>query len=93
MPREGRLAHARNIALAELKSMLPSDFVIMIDMDIVGWDVAGVLESFSTWSHLSTPRALLRSTNLTRNTSTGNVIVLFAYSAFLLLDRPELGLV
>lgn len=47
MPREGRLAIARNLALDELSTMPVTDYVIMIDMDIVGWDINGVLDSFS----------------------------------------------
>lgn len=47
MPREGRIAHARNIALKELYTLPPTDYVIMIDLDILGWDNQGILDSFS----------------------------------------------
>lgn len=47
MPREGRLALARNLALAELSTMPVTDYVIMIDMDIIGWDINGIIDSFS----------------------------------------------
>lgn len=47
MPREGRLAIARNLALDELSTMPLTDYVIMIDMDIIGWDINGILDSFS----------------------------------------------
>ena len=48
MPREGRLAAARNKALEALYK-LPSktDYVIVIDLDIVGFDPNGVADSFA----------------------------------------------
>ena len=42
MPREGRLAGARNLALRELYKLPRTDYVIMIDLDILGWDMKGV---------------------------------------------------
>lgn len=47
LPREGRLAMSRNDGLAVLRSRPPTDFVVMIDMDIVGWDMKGLIDSFS----------------------------------------------
>ena len=42
MPREGRLSEARNLALYELYKLPRTDYVIMIDLDILGWDMKGV---------------------------------------------------
>ena len=42
MPREGRLSEARNLALRELYKLPRTDYVIMIDLDILGWDMKGV---------------------------------------------------
>ena len=47
MPREGRMALARNVGLRELRKLPKTDFVIMVDMDILGWDLAAVVRSFS----------------------------------------------
>jgi hypothetical protein len=44
--REGRIASVRNYALQELSKLPATDFVIMIDMDIIGFNVPGVLDSF-----------------------------------------------
>lgn len=46
LPREGRIAMARNLALRELRKRTQTDYVIVIDMDIVGWDLGGVQDSF-----------------------------------------------
>lgn len=46
MPREGRIAHARNIVLQEYQKGLPTEYIIQIDLDIVGWDLGGVRDSF-----------------------------------------------
>jgi len=48
IPREGRIAKARNVAMDALAALpTQSQFVIAIDMDILGWDPNGVLDSFS----------------------------------------------
>eukprot|EP01035_Chromulina_nebulosa_P017041 gene17041-22550_t len=44
LPREGRITFARNIVLDQLKS---TDYVISIDLDIIGWDLHGIVNSFS----------------------------------------------
>ena len=41
LPREGRLGIARNYGLEKLHSLPPTDYVIMIDLDILGWDNQG----------------------------------------------------
>lgn len=46
LPREGRIAMARNLALREFRRRLRTDYVIVVDMDIVGWDLGGVQDSF-----------------------------------------------
>jgi hypothetical protein len=49
MPREGRLAEARNIGLRELHRISetePTEYVIVIDLDVLGWDPHGVADSF-----------------------------------------------
>lgn len=51
LPREGRIAYARNAALRELRQKPRTDFVINIDMDVLGWNPYGVLDSFSKASH------------------------------------------
>lgn len=51
LPREGRIAYARNAALRELRLKPRTDFVINIDMDVLGWNPYGVLDSFSKASH------------------------------------------
>jgi hypothetical protein len=47
MPREGHLAAARNMCLKEIARLGRTNYVINIDMDIVGWDLHGVADSFS----------------------------------------------
>lgn len=51
LPREGQLASARNVALdalyAEVRlSSAPPDFVLVLDLDVVGWDLKGLVDSF-----------------------------------------------
>ena len=46
MPREGKIAHARNIVLHEYQKGEPTEYIIQIDLDIVGWDLGGVRDSF-----------------------------------------------
>eukprot|EP00596_Hydrurales_sp_CCMP1899_P010462 CAMPEP_0119045718 /NCGR_PEP_ID=MMETSP1177-20130426/42157_1 /TAXON_ID=2985 /ORGANISM="Ochromonas sp, Strain CCMP1899" /LENGTH=318 /DNA_ID=CAMNT_0007017991 /DNA_START=344 /DNA_END=1301 /DNA_ORIENTATION=+ len=50
LPREGRLADARNVGLKELyrleKTGVKTEYVIIIDLDVLGWDPRGVLDSF-----------------------------------------------
>jgi hypothetical protein len=46
MPREGRLAEARNIGLRELHRLPPTEYVIVVDLDVLGWDPHGVADSF-----------------------------------------------
>ena len=47
LPREGRIAIARNIALdAYRNSNTTTDYLINLDMDVVGWDTGGVMDSF-----------------------------------------------
>ena len=48
MPREGRLAASRNKALQTLHKMSDkTDYVIVVDLDIVGFDPNGVADSFA----------------------------------------------
>ena len=47
MPREGRIAMTRNGALEALHNSTKTDYVIVIDLDIVGFDVDGVADSFA----------------------------------------------
>ena len=46
LPREGRISTVRNEALAAYRRGTPTDYIFMFDMDIVGWDRAGVQDSF-----------------------------------------------
>lgn len=54
MPREGRIAKARNVALEALfggaggagGGGAATEFVIVVDLDILGWDPNGVADSF-----------------------------------------------
>ena len=46
MSREGRLAIARNVALKELHKLPPTEYIIIIDLDVLGWDMNGVADSF-----------------------------------------------
>lgn len=51
-PREGRIATARNRVLAALRMTLPStDYVINLDMDIIGWNNIGIQDSFDKHVH------------------------------------------
>ncbi len=62
LPREGRISFARNEVLAELRKRPATDFVIAIDMDILGWDMGGVVDSFSrsqTWDGICAHGILL----------------------------------
>eukprot|EP00598_Pedospumella_elongata_P002843 CAMPEP_0184976374 /NCGR_PEP_ID=MMETSP1098-20130426/7342_1 /TAXON_ID=89044 /ORGANISM="Spumella elongata, Strain CCAP 955/1" /LENGTH=346 /DNA_ID=CAMNT_0027499235 /DNA_START=131 /DNA_END=1171 /DNA_ORIENTATION=- len=45
-PREGKIAQARNMVLEEYKKGPATDYMINIDLDIVGWDLGGVRDSF-----------------------------------------------
>ena len=46
MPREGRLAHARNLALEKLRKLPQTDYLMVVDLDIVGWNQFGVHDGF-----------------------------------------------
>ena len=49
MPREGRIGTARNTLIDFMRmggTKQATDFVIVVDLDILGWDVAGVANSF-----------------------------------------------
>lgn len=46
LPREGRIALARNLALSEARKQPKADYIINIDMDIIGWNMNGVRDSF-----------------------------------------------
>ena len=54
MPREGRLSNARNVGLSELYRMshegVRTEYVIVIDLDVLGWDPYGVLDSFKKFN-------------------------------------------
>lgn len=45
-PREGKIAQARNMVLEEYKKGPATDYMVNIDLDIVGWDLGGVRDSF-----------------------------------------------
>lgn len=45
-PREGKIAQARNIVLDEYKRGPATDYMVNIDLDIIGWDLGGVRDSF-----------------------------------------------
>jgi len=47
LPREGRISLARNIGLKELFTKEKSDYIIVIDMDLIGFDTNGIADSFS----------------------------------------------
>lgn len=47
LPREGRIAIARNVGLDEMNKMASTDYVIMIDVDILGWSINEVVNSFA----------------------------------------------
>jgi hypothetical protein len=47
LPREGRISLARNTALdAYRKSKFEADYIIAFDVDVLGWDIGGVQDSF-----------------------------------------------
>ncbi len=47
LPREGRLAKARNKALDELRNLpVQTKYMIVLDMDIIGWNPYGIEDSF-----------------------------------------------
>lgn len=46
MPREGRIAIARNLVLEEWKKRAKTKFLIVLDMDMRGWNPEGVKDSF-----------------------------------------------
>ena len=47
LSREGRIAIARNAGLAELNKISDvSEFIIMVDADILGWNMDGVVNNF-----------------------------------------------
>ncbi len=46
LPREGRITRARNVALEALKQSKRTKYVIVIDLDILGWDPQGVVDAF-----------------------------------------------
>ena len=45
-PREGKIAHARNVVLTEYFKGSGSDYMLNIDLDIVAFDAGGVRDSF-----------------------------------------------
>lgn len=56
LPREGRLSNARNVGLSELYRLanmgIKTEYVIVVDLDVLGWDPYGVADSFmksSSW--------------------------------------------
>ena len=46
MPREGRIATARNAALEAYRKGARTDYLINIDLDIVGWNIGGIQDTF-----------------------------------------------
>jgi len=60
-PREGRISQARNTALDLLATMPPTNYVIMVDLDIVGWSQLGVIDSFGrpSWDGMCSNGVLL----------------------------------
>jgi hypothetical protein len=47
LPREGRISLARNTALdVYRKSSFDADYIIAFDVDVLGWDIGGVQDSF-----------------------------------------------
>ncbi|KAJ1439158.1 hypothetical protein B484DRAFT_444171 [Ochromonadaceae sp. CCMP2298] len=46
LPREATLAAARNAALTAFRALPPTEYVISFDMDIIGYDMHGVEDSF-----------------------------------------------
>lgn len=61
LPREGRISQARNTALDLLATMPPTDYIIMLDLDIVGWNQMGVVDSFGrpSWDGICSNGVLL----------------------------------
>ena len=54
MPREGRLAAARNQALRAMRAMpQQTEYVIVVDPDIIGFDPHGVADTFAPRGHLT----------------------------------------
>lgn len=55
-PREGRLSNARNVGLRELhrqvqQTGVKTEYVIVVDLDVLGWDPHGVADSFKKVGH------------------------------------------
>ena len=50
LPREGRLSNARNVGLSHLFRLveegMKTEYVIIVDLDVLGWDPHGVIDSF-----------------------------------------------
>ena len=47
LPREGRISKARNLVLDHLyHSPVATKYVMVVDMDVLGWDTNGVADSF-----------------------------------------------
>jgi hypothetical protein len=46
LPREGRISEARNLVLQKLRKLPPTDYIIWVDMDVLGWDNMGIQDSF-----------------------------------------------
>jgi hypothetical protein len=66
LPREGRLSNARNVGLSELYRLaetgLITEYVIVVDLDVLGWDPYGVSDSFvksSSWDVICANGVLL----------------------------------
>lgn len=66
LPREGRLSNARNVGLSELYRLADSgvttEYVIVVDLDVLGWDPYGVSDSFmksSSWDVICANGVLL----------------------------------
>jgi hypothetical protein len=56
MPREGRLAQARNVGLRALHSLPQrTEYVVVVDLDVLGWDLHGVADSFGRRATATTP--------------------------------------
>lgn len=66
LPREGRLSNARNVGLSELYRLagtgVATEYVIVVDLDVLGWDPYGVSDSFvksSSWDVICANGVLL----------------------------------
>jgi len=47
LPREGRLSIARNVLLSAVRNLTrQSEYVVMVDMDVIGWNLYGIRDSF-----------------------------------------------